>query len=132
MTFHFFRQLDVIPKAHELVLEVYKHTKPFPNHELFGLVSQLRRAAVSIPTNICEGKGRESDRELIRFVLIARGSLREVQYLLKLGHDLGYLTEDIHIRMQSQAEEINRMIGGLLTKLQSHPIILRTRVKKRP
>jgi four helix bundle protein len=131
MTFFLFRQLDVIPKSHDLVLDVYRQTNSFPSHEQFGLVSQLRRAAVSIPTNVSEGKGRESDRELARFLLIARGSLREVQYLLKLSLDLGYLSEESHSRLQSSAEEINRMMGGMLSKLHCHPIIIRTQPKKK-
>lgn len=83
-----FRSLQVWEKAHRLALEIYKATQDFPREESYGLTSQLRRAAASIPTNIAEGCGRGSDRELAQFIQIAVGSASEVEYLLELSHDL--------------------------------------------
>jgi len=133
MGFTLYNQLTVVQKAHKLVLDVYRETTKFPGREQYGLVSQIRRSAASIPTNICEGKGRESDKELARFLLIARGSLRELQYQLLLSKDLNYLEEGTHRALQKQAEEIDRMIGGMLASVKSHPRILRaTRQPTRP
>src|SRR5262245_66199935 len=86
-----FRDLQVWHKALHVALLTYGLTKAFPREELYGLVNQLRRAAVSIPTNIAEGCGRGSDRDLARFLYIAMGSASETEYLLLLSHELGYL-----------------------------------------
>ncbi len=83
-----FRELNVWQKAHHFTLEVYRITQKFPDDERFGLVSQLRRAAASIPTNIAEGCGREGERELARFMTIAAGSASEAEYQLLLASDL--------------------------------------------
>lgn len=83
-----FRSLKVWEKAHELVLKVYKATDLFPKHELYGITSQIRRAAASVPTNIAEGCGKDSDAELKRYFLIAMGSASELEYLLILARDL--------------------------------------------
>lgn len=85
-----FRQLKVWAKAHSLTLAVYRATAAFPREEQYGLTSQLRRAAASIPTNLAEGCGRYGDAELARFVGIAAGSASEVEYLLMLARDLKY------------------------------------------
>jgi len=82
-----FRKLDVWAKAHALTLAIYRVTAGFPTEERYGLTSQLRRACVSIPTNIAEGCGRNSDAELARFAEIAMGSSSEVEYLLLLSRD---------------------------------------------
>lgn len=129
MGFELYDRLIVVQKAHQLVLDVYRVTRDYPSKEQYGLISQLRRAAASIPTNICEGKGRESDRELVRFLLIARGSLRELQYLLLLSRDLEYLDAEGCLAMQKQAAEVDRMIGGMLASVQAHPLILRASKK---
>jgi len=83
-----FRSLKVWEKAHELVLKAYKATDLFPKHELYGITSQIRRAAASVPTNIAEGCGKDSDAELKRYFLIAMGSASELEYLLILARDL--------------------------------------------
>ena len=90
-----FRKLEVWEKAHALTLSVYHAADPFPREELYGLTSQIRRAAVSIPTNIAEGCGRGSEAELARFLQIAMGSASEVEYELLLARDLGFLKLDI-------------------------------------
>ena len=86
-----FRDLKVWEKAHALVLECYEATKPFPREEIFGLVSQIRRAAASVPANIAEGCGRRGNGELHRFLQMAMGSANELEYHLLLSKDLGYL-----------------------------------------
>jgi len=91
-----FRDLKVWEKAHALVLECYEATKPFPREEIFGLVSQIRRAAASIPANIAEGCGRRGNAELHRFLQMAMGSANEVEYHLLLSKDLGYLKPENH------------------------------------
>src|SRR5436309_11705815 len=83
-----FRKLKVWEKAHQLVLTVYQLTTPFPREETYGLTAQIRRSALSIPSNIAEGCGRDGDAELARFCLIARGSATELQYQILLAHDL--------------------------------------------
>ena len=82
-----FRQLKVWEKAHHLALEVYKTTATFPKEEIYGLTSQLRRASVSIPTNIAEGCGRNTNADFARFLQIAMGSASETEYELILAHD---------------------------------------------
>ena len=105
-----FEYLLVWQKAMALVRSVYGLTTRLPPDERFGLVSQLRRAAVSIPSNIAEGHGRSSDRELSRFLSIALGSLREIQTLLYLVRDLGFADPATELK---QCEEIAKMIFGL-------------------
>jgi four helix bundle protein len=89
-----YKQLLVWKQAHGHALEIYRATRLFPNEERYGLVAQMRRAAVSIVSNIAEGAGRQSDREHSRFLRIARGSVHEVQCQLLLSRDLGYMACD--------------------------------------
>ncbi len=88
-----FRNLKVWEKSHRLTLQMYKITRSFPKEELYGLTSQIRRASVSVPTNIAEGCGRGSDADFKRFLQIAFGSASEVEYLLLLSTDLQYVNE---------------------------------------
>jgi four helix bundle protein len=92
-----YKNLTVWQDSHELVLSVYKETKAFPKEEVYGITSQLRRAAASIPANIAEGCAKSSDREFNRFLQIAMGSLNESEYFLFLSKDLNYLTEENYI-----------------------------------
>jgi len=85
-------ELKAWQEAMELVKEIYRVTRDFPKEEIYGLVSQMRRAAVSIPSNISEGAARGGDREFIQFLIIARGSLSELETQLLISKDLGYLT----------------------------------------
>jgi len=112
-----FRGLAVWKQAHLLVLNVYRVTESFPRHELFGLTSQIRRAAASIPTNIAEGCGRDGDAELGRFLNIAKGSTSEVEYLLQLSRDLNYLEAESGGRLMLQTVEIRKMLYGLQKSL---------------
>ena len=86
-----FRQLKVWEKSHQLALAIYKSTKEFPKEEVYGLTSQIRHASMSIPTNIAEGCGRNTDKEFARFLQIAMGSASEAEYQLILARDLNFL-----------------------------------------
>ncbi len=110
-------KLLVWQKSHELVLKIYEITKDFPQCEMFGLVSQIRRASVSVPSNIVEGKARGSNKEYKRFLLMARGSLEEVKYQLLLARDLKYIDEAIYIEVYNKVDEVGRLLGGLIKKL---------------
>ena len=114
-----FRQIRVWAKAHSLTLEIYKTTAQFPREELYGLTSQLRRAAASIPANIAEGFGRGGNAELARFLQIGMGSAFEVEYHALLAKDLGFLGSTAHDRLESQIVEVKRMLAALLQKVRS-------------
>ena len=101
-----FRKLTVWQKSHSLTLEIYKVTENFPKNELFGLISQIRRSCVSIPANIVEGCGRNSDPEFARFLSIAMGSATELEYHLLLARDLGLLG-------QTDYENLNKSLIGI-------------------
>ena len=113
-----FRSLQVWQKAHEMTLAVYKATAHFPREEIYGLVSQIRRAAASIPTNIAEGCGRDGEGELGRFMQIAMGSASELEYGLLLAHELGFLGAE-HQRLHEQCTEIKRMLTSFLHRLKA-------------
>ncbi|MTI83643.1 MAG: four helix bundle protein [Firmicutes bacterium] len=106
-------KLIVWQKAHALVLKIYEITKDFPRDEQFGLTSQIRRASVSIPSNIVEGKARGSNKDYRRFLLMARGSLEEVKYPLLLARDLGYIDDNKYIELLKSTEEVGRLLNGL-------------------
>lgn len=107
-----YRKLEVWQLADSLALGVYRATKSFPNEEIYGITSQLRRAALSIPTNIVEGYARRGDRELARFVDIALGSLAETRYLLSFCAKLGYLSYEKLNELEGQGANL----GGKLWK----------------
>lgn len=106
-----FTDLIVWQKTHKLVLEVYKATKTFPKEELYGLTSQFRRAAVSIPANIAEGFRKNGKPDKARFLNIAQGSLEEVKYYLILSKDLGYLENKF---MEELSEEVSKLLDAYL------------------
>jgi len=110
-------KLIVWQKAHQLVLKIYQITKDFPKDEQFSLTSQIRRAAVSIPSNIVEGKARGSNKEYKRFLLMARGSLEETKYQLLLAKDLKYIDEKSYQEIYNSMDEVGRLLGGLIKKL---------------
>lgn len=112
-----FRQLDVWKKAHELVLDVYRLTSVFPNEEKFGLVSQMRRAAVSVPASIAEGYKHRSGKEKIRFYNIAEASLEELRYYFILCDDLSLLNNGIF--MDEKVDAVARMLNALIRKIES-------------
>ena len=112
-----YRRLTVWTKAYQLTLRIYGSTRNFPRDEVYGLTSQLRRAVASIPANIAEGCGRDSDRELARFLLISMGSANEAEYHLLLARDLAYLTNEAHASLTADLAEVKRMMSGLLSRL---------------
>jgi four helix bundle protein len=113
-----YHDLKVWQSAMDLTLKVYRVTQKFPAHELYGLSAQLRRAAVSIASNIAEGKGRSSDKELLQFLSHARGSAYEVQTQLELAKLLGYLTTPQELDLLHQAQSVGRMLNGLIASFR--------------
>jgi four helix bundle protein len=113
-----FRELKVWQKAHELTLAIYAATRSFPNEELYGLTSQLRRSAASIGANIAEGCGRRSDGEICRFLQIARGSASEVEYHVLLARDLRFMGEKQASELSQEADEIQRMLTALIQRFR--------------
>ncbi|MBU1208423.1 MAG: four helix bundle protein [Proteobacteria bacterium] len=109
--------LEVFKKSHRLTIKVYKITERFPKSELFGLVSQMRRASASIATNLMEGSHRLNRAEYRQFVGIAKGSVGELKYHFLLARDLEYLSEKEYLAMRSEADEISRMLSGLVKSL---------------
>jgi four helix bundle protein len=114
-----FVDLKVWQRSHQLVLEVYHLTRGFPQEERYGLVSQIRRAAASVPTNIAEGSKRKHAMDYARFLNIAEGSLLETQYLLILSKDLGYAEAEKANAMISEAEEVLRMLHALRLRVEA-------------
>jgi four helix bundle protein len=113
-----FRNLNVWGKAHDLTLDVYASTRDFPRQEMYGLTSQLRRAAASIGANIAEGCGRGGNAELKRFLQIGMGSASELEYHLLLAHDLGFLNESAYERLHHRTIEVKRMLASLVVELR--------------
>jgi four helix bundle protein len=109
-----FRDLQAWRKAIDLVGDIYALTRSFPREEMFGLSAQLRRAAVSVASNIAEGKGRSSDKEFSLFLHHARGSLCEIETQMVLAEKLGYASEKQAISLERSAGELARMINGLI------------------
>jgi four helix bundle protein len=114
---HHWQNLEVWQKAHRMVLDVYRVVQRFPAAERFRMTDQLCRAAISVPTNIAEGKGRNSIREYIAFLSIARRSVEEVQYLLLLAKDLGYLDEACYHRLHQGYTDVGKMLTRLIRAL---------------
>lgn len=114
-----FRKLKIWELAHLLVLNIYEITKLFPKEELYGLTSQLRRASVSIPINIAEGCGKESNKDFARYLNIALGSLSEVQYLLYLVRELNYVSEEKVSVLETNANDLKKMIYSYQSKLSN-------------
>ena len=105
-----FHKLGIWQRSHQLTLDVYKVSQAFPKDELFGLTSQIRRAASSIPTNIAEGCGRASNKDYAHFLQIAIGSASEVEYELLLAHDLEYINDEAFNKLTSETIAIRKMI----------------------
>jgi four helix bundle protein len=112
-----YRELKVWRKAHQLTLAVYDATSGFPREELYGLTGQLRRAAASIPANLCEGCGRNGETELARFCAIALGSANELEYHLLLAFDLKLLKAASYNELAARAIEVKRMLASLRRRL---------------
>lgn len=112
-----FYDLSVWKKGHKLTLDIYRITENFPKHEMYGVVSQLRRAASSITANIAEGFSRYHFKDKIRFYHNSRGSVSEVQNFLLLAKDLGYISYEECGQLGKEANEIRKMINGLIESI---------------
>ena len=112
-----YRDLLVWQKSMGLVTAIYQETRSFPKEELYGLSSQMRRAAVSVPCNIAEGQGRMSKKEFNQFLAVSRGSVLELETQLQIAADLGFLSADNAQQLISKTEELLRMLNGLMGSL---------------
>ena len=117
-----YKELKVWQKSYQLCLEMYKTTKTFPKNEGFGLTSQMRRAALSIPSNIAEGYGRKTTPDYLRFLYIAYGSTCELETQLLLSGDLGYLNKEKVSELQRDIGEVERMLKALIKSLENKPL----------
>ncbi|MBN8857882.1 MAG: four helix bundle protein [Sphingobacteriales bacterium] len=112
-----FHKLTIWIKSHQLTLKIYNLTKLFPKEETFGLISQMHRAAYSIPSNIAEGCGRNSNPDFKRFLTISVGSASELEYQLFLSHDLGFIPETLFKELETETIQLRKMIYTLIKKL---------------
>ncbi len=112
-----FRDLNIWRLGKELVTEIYRQTKNFPKEETFGLISQIRRAAISIPSNIAEGFNRYHNKEYKQFLFIALGSCAELETQIEISTDLDYLPKDIQSILLEKLDHESRMIRNLIKKL---------------
>lgn len=113
-----FEKLTVWQKSKTLAVEVYRSTRGFPKEEMFGMTSQMRRAAISISSNLAEGTGRRTDPELKRFASIALGSTCELNSLLRISRELEYVSTHDFDRVHSQVTEVSRMLNGFIDHLK--------------
>jgi four helix bundle protein len=116
-----FREVGAWQKAHALVLHVYRAGEKLPASENFGLLLQLRRCAASIATRIAEGAGRDSSAEFAAELKRARAAGHELEYLLLLSRDLGYLPDDLHATLSEEVIEVRKMLSGLVRKVMAVP-----------
>lgn len=116
-----FRKYEVWRISHGFVLDVYNKTLRFPQNETYGVTSQIRRASVSVPTNLAEGCGRTTDSEFARFIHISLGSAHEVEYLLQLSKDLGYLSETDYLSLNERINLIKKMLYNLEKSITKKP-----------
>jgi four helix bundle protein len=112
------QDMDVFKLSHSLTIEIYKLTDKFPPEEKFGLSSQMRRSAYSIPVNIVEGASRLGTKEYRQFVGVARGSSAEISYQLLLSKELGYLSEQDYTSLKERYDRVARMLTGLIRTLK--------------
>lgn len=114
-----FRDLRVWEKAHMLTLDAYRSTDNFPKQEMFGLTSQIRRAAVSIAANVAEGCGKRGNGEFQRFLNIAGGSASELEYHFLLAHELRFIDDSVYGRLSAAVVEVKRMLAVLARKVET-------------
>ncbi len=115
-----FRELQVWQKSHTLAINIYKVTAVFPKDEIYGLTSQMRRAAVSVAANIAEGCGRGSKVDFARFIQMAFGSASELEYLLLLSAEIQYLSGSDYEQFSSDVIEVKKMLTSLMRKLKTN------------
>ncbi len=113
-----FKNIKAWPHADDLAVLVYSVTRSFPREELYGMTSQLRRAAVSAPANIAEGASREHEKEYLHFLNVARGSIAEVEYLLHLSERIGYLKDNEYERAELVRKETAKTLHGLINSVK--------------
>ncbi|HXA01888.1 MAG TPA: four helix bundle protein [Cytophagaceae bacterium] len=118
-----YKELKVWQKSHSLTLEIYRVSVNFPKSEVYGLVSQIRRSAYSIPSNIAEGCGKRTQNDLANFLQIALGSTNETEYFILLAKDLTYLKEDSYLELTDKVNEIKAMLINLIKKVRDSAII---------
>ena len=111
--------LEVWRQSVELAKKIYIVTKDFPQSEIYGLTSQMRRAAISIPSNIAEGKGRSTAKDFVHFLHLAQGSLYEISTQVVIAHEIGFLSKDIHDDLCEQIRSIETMIRGLIFSIRN-------------
>ena len=114
-----FRRVDTWHKAHELVLSVYRITADFPKEEMYGLTSQMRSAAMSIPANIAEGCGKDSDAELARYIHISMESANELEYHLLLAKDLNFIDTATYDQLNNATIEVKKMLSSFITRIRN-------------
>jgi four helix bundle protein len=114
-----FHQLDVWKRAHHLVLRIYTVSKELPSSENFGLILHLRRAAVSIARGIAEGTGRDTNAEFAVELKKARAAGHDLEYILLLSHDLGFISDDLHADLNTEVLEVRKMLSGLIKRVTS-------------
>lgn len=114
-----FRDLDVWKNGHILVISIYKITQTFPNSEQFGLTNQIRRACVSITSNIVEGFVRKNKKEKIQFYYIALGSLTEVKNQLQIALDISYIDRESYLLLEEQTDVVGRLLNSLIRSTQN-------------
>lgn len=112
-----YKKYKVWELGHQVTLAIYKISQKFPKGEIYGITNQMRRAAYSIPPNIAEGCGRESDAEFKRFLVIAQGSSSELEYFAILARDLGYIDESVYFKLDDSINKTKRSLNKLIQKL---------------
>ena len=117
-----YKKLEVYAVAKELVMRVYELLKKFPKEEQYALCDQLRRAVISVPSNVAEGLGRLSEKEQVRFIEIAYGSLLEVETQLEIAYDLHYVTEEDLDGVMALIDKEARLLSGLRTRRMEKPV----------
>lgn len=116
-----YKELKVWQTSYQLCLTIYKTTKKFPQNERYGLLSQMRRASLSIPSNIAEGYGRKTTQDYIKYLYIAYGSTCELETQLLLSGDLGYIDKKKLVTSQNSIGEVERMLKALIKSLENKP-----------
>ena len=114
-----YRELIAWKKGMQLVTDVYAATRQFPREEMYGLTSQIRRSAVSVPSNVAEGHGRTTNRDRHYFITAARGSVLELQTQIEIALNVGYLERDRAAKLIESADEVGRIINGLMRSLRA-------------
>ena len=113
-----YTKIEAWKRSDDLTVAIYERSRTFPKEEIYGLTAQLRRAADSVPANIVEGSARESKRDYLHFLYIARGSLSETQYFLHLSHRLGYLSDSHYQALSEQVKVTFRCLHGLIQAVE--------------